>query len=85
MTDAKEVVNGLEMSYNYSNVDEDNTLVPQSIVLNAIALLKKQEPAQVIKREAMNMLFWCCGACGVAITEGDRFCRMCGKAVKWDG
>ena len=44
MPDVKEVINGLEMSYKYSNVDENNTLVPQWIVLHAIALLKAQEP-----------------------------------------
>jgi hypothetical protein len=44
MPDVKDVVNGLEMSYKYSNVDENNTLVPQWIVLHAIALLKAQEP-----------------------------------------
>ena len=43
MSDVKEVVNALEMSYKYSNVDEDNTLVPQRIVLNAIDLLKEQK------------------------------------------
>ena len=44
MPDVKEVINGLEMSYKYSNVDENNTLVPQWIVLHAITLLKAQEP-----------------------------------------
>ena len=48
------------------------------------AIKKEQEPAQVIQREAANMLFWCCGSCGVAITDGDKFCRMCGKKVKWE-
>ena len=43
MPDVKEVINGLEMSYKYSNVDENNTLVPQWIVLHALALLKAQE------------------------------------------
>lgn len=51
----------------------------------AITLLKEQEAVPVIQREIMHMLFWCCGSCGVAITDGDKFCRMCGKAVKWDG
>lgn len=32
------------MSYTYSNVDEGNTLVPQQLVLDALALLKAQEP-----------------------------------------
>ncbi len=44
MPDVKDVINGLEMSYKYSNVDENNTLVPQWIVLHALALLKAQEP-----------------------------------------
>ena len=47
------------------------------------ALLKEQEAVPVVQREIMHMLFWCCGSCGVAITEGDKFCRMCGRPVKW--
>lgn len=26
-----------------------------------------------------------CGACKFPIDKGDRFCRWCGRAVKWDG
>ena len=48
-----------------------------------LTLLKEQEAVQVIQRELMHMLFWCCGSCGTAITNGDKFCRNCGKAVKW--
>ena len=44
----KEVINGLEMSYKYSNVDENNTLVPQWIVLHALALLKAQQPVDAV-------------------------------------
>jgi len=58
--------------------------IDQQTIRGALALLKEQEPTQVIQRKAMHMLFWCCGSCGVAITEGDKFCRMCGKAVKWE-
>ena len=50
----------------------------------AISLLKEQEPVPVKQREAMHMLFWCCGSCGVAITDGDKFCRNCGREVKWN-
>jgi len=46
--------------------------------------LKEQEPVPAIQREVMNLLVWCCGSCGVAITDGDKFCRMCGREVKWD-
>ena len=51
---------------------------------DVISLLKKQEAVPVIQREVMHMLFWCCGSCGVAITDGDKFCRMCGRPVKWN-
>ena len=54
MPDVKEVINGLEMSYKYSNVDENNTLVPQWIVLHALALLKAQEPRVMTLEEAKN-------------------------------
>jgi rubrerythrin len=51
---------------------------------DAIALLEEQEAVPVIQREIMHMLFWCCGSCGVVITDGDKFCRNCGKALKWE-
>ena len=54
MPDVKEVINGLEMSYKYSNVDENNTLVPQWIVLHAIALLKAQEPRVMTLEEVQQ-------------------------------
>ena len=46
MPDRENVIEGLEMSYKYSNVDENNTLVPQWIVLHAIALLKAQDAVE---------------------------------------
>lgn len=51
---------------------------------DTISLLKAQEAVPVIQHEVMHMLVWCCGSCGVAITDGDKFCRMCGKPVKWN-
>ena len=54
MPDVKEVINGLEMSYKYSNVDENNTLVPQQLVLDALALLKVQEPIDAIPMDWMD-------------------------------
>lgn len=44
MPDVKDIIEGLEMSYKFSNVDEENTLVPQELVLHAIELLKVLEP-----------------------------------------
>ena len=47
-------------------------------------LLKEQDAVPVIQREIAHMLFWCCGSCGVAITDGDKFCRNCGRELKWE-
>jgi rRNA maturation endonuclease Nob1 len=54
----------------------------RNIAKAALELLKEQEAVPVVQREIMHMLVWCCGSCGVAITEGDKFCRMCGRPVK---
>jgi len=53
-------------------------------MMEGICLLKEQEAIPVVQREIAHMLFWCCGSCGVAITDGDKFCRNCGRAVKWN-
>jgi len=68
----------------YAGNDQPLTLT-QEEAQEIISLLKEQEPVQVVQREIMHMLFWCCGSCGVAITNGDKFCRMCGRKVKWNG
>ena len=63
----------------------ENEDVPENHewALEDAVMLKEQEAVPVIQREIAHMLFWCCGSCGVAITDGDKFCRMCGKKVKW--
>lgn len=53
-------------------------------MMEGICLLKEQEAVPVRQREVMHMLVWCCGSCGVAITDGDKFCRMCGRKVKYE-
>jgi len=93
MTDREKVIKGLEIERECVSRDCDRNCgkcdLAQdrdwllSVYDDAIALLKEQEPVPVIQREVMHMLVWCCGSCGVAITDGDKFCRMCGKAVKW--
>ena len=90
----KEVIKGLEMSYKYSNVDEDNTLVPQEIVLHAIELLKAQESIAPVKvnryMETDENGNWFspetydCGNCGVELHDKANYCYLCGRAVKWE-
>lgn len=76
----KKVIKGLEMSYKYSCCDEDNTIVPQRLVLGAVALLKAQEAVKPIE----NAGFYYCGACRRAFAiDGQKYCPDCGRAVKW--
>ena len=81
------VIEGFEMSYRYSNVDEDNTLVPQQLVLDALALLKVQEPKPVKRWNTKEASPYCpnIDACGRLLEEGWAYCPYCGQAVKWDG
>ena len=92
MADVKEVIDGLEMSYKYSNVDENNTLVPQRIVLDAIDMLKKQEP---VEPKLVGVNTWICGECDALLGWEEfspsgldlvnyKYCPNCGKAVKWN-
>lgn len=64
----------------------------QRICRDALALLRELdqgvEPEISLKSvtETTVSLWYKCGACGEAIEQGDdKFCRHCGKKVKWDG
>lgn len=83
MVDIKQTIKALEDYEPYAEHFRAIT-VESSVLLAALELLKEQEPVHARRREFAHMWFWTCGSCGVAITEGDRFCRMCGKEMKWD-
>ena len=59
MTEREKVIEGFEMSYRYSNVDEDKTLVPQQLVLDVLALLKAQEPRVMTWKEVIGAAIEC--------------------------
>jgi hypothetical protein len=95
VTDIEKVIEGFEMSYRYSNVDENNTLVPQQLVLDALALLKAQEPVEPKIVDTFNLKLYhndmfknhYCGNCGEflhTVNRKDLFCSQCGRAVKWE-
>lgn len=90
MNDPEKVINDLNVAKlilcNPQTLTFEMKIKIGQAITNGITMLKKeQEAVPVIQREIMHMLFWCCGSCGVAITEGDKFCRNCGKKVKWNG
>ena len=83
MTDRKKIIKNFEDYEPYARVLSVVT-IKSWVYMDALELLKEQDAVPVIKREDACMFYWCCGSCGVAITEGDKFCRMCGKEVKWN-
>lgn len=69
---------------NWLDMPRDDYKGIMKYIDDAVALLKEQEAVPVIQREIAHMLFWCCSSCGVAITDGDKFCRNCGKGLIWE-
>lgn len=88
MDKREQIIEALEMSYRYSNVDENNTLVPQEVVLDIIASMKAQEPVKPIMHYVpdgkRSSAAWQCGNCLIDIGYGANYCYNCGRAVKWD-
>ena len=56
---------------------------------DVLALLKAQEPVEPTIGGAewgslMGSRWYECGACEYPIDKGDRYCRHCGRPVKWE-
>ena len=92
MIDLEKVIAGLESQLDdlskYADVDEVLTLT-QGQVKDLLALLKEQEPVEPSVGDSnepvMYGSWWYrCGKCKMPIDYGDRFCRRCGQAVKWE-
>ena len=61
------------------------------ILEDALALLKAEKPIAPNHVEDGNyensgiMNYWfMCGKCGSCVDPGDKYCRECGQAVKWE-
>lgn len=76
--------NEVGKAYAHDEMDKREKAKTVEWIDETLELLKEQEAVPAIQREVMHMLVWCCGSCGVGITHGDKFCRMCGRSVKWE-
>ena len=59
------------------------------LMRDALALLKAQEPVEpTIGRceeyDGHDSWWYQCGKCKTPIDVNDKYCRMCGRAVKWE-
>lgn len=60
--------------------------IPIDLALAVMRMLEAQEPVKPkIGGSADNCWWHTCGACGDQIDKGDKYCRWCGRPVKWDG
>lgn len=75
-------------------IDGGITECCHDLMADALSLLKAQEPVKPIIEthwetpsvydEDVKVTENKCGACGAEIDKWDKFCRMCGMAVKWE-
>ena len=90
MPDREKTIKAIEICYTLGHNCTECPLFPEDncndkLMHDALTLLKTQEAVEpYIQCEILNMRHWHCGSCNVVITEGDKFCRMCGREVKWD-
>lgn len=89
MADRKKVIDGLELCLKglseicpYKDSDAPGGCRDE-LMYDALVLLEAQEPVEPTKDENSTFWYWRCGRCGVPITIGDKFCRICGRGVKW--
>lgn len=56
--------------------------IPSVVIQDVIDML---EPVSPIARSdpMMNTRYLVCGSCGMVISDSYKFCRNCGKMVKW--
>jgi predicted amidophosphoribosyltransferase len=58
----------------------------EELLTDALSLLKEQEPVDpAIGGNQNSCWYFICPRCQLAIDKGDKYCRHCGRAVKWDG
>lgn len=74
----------------YRDLDNVTQSECEEAVFNAIDFLNAQEPVEpetltVLDFGTMETAVHLCGACRMPIERGDKYCRHCGKEIRWHG
>ena len=95
MTEREKVIKGLEVCIDREPGKYDCYKCPYetdgndcdiNLSKDALALLKEQEPVDpAIGGNQNSCWYFICPRCQLAIDKGDKYCRHCGRKVKWDG
>ena len=84
MTDSERVVQRLERQIkNAHNENNDFAYIPIGTARMIISLLEKDKPVPAEMEGGRSTWWVVCGDCHGAINDGDRYCRHCGRSVKW--
>lgn len=96
MPDKEKVIKGLECCLGANDCDVEPEedcpykgmcLCAMALRLDVLALLKEQEavePRIQTDFDGKGTWWYICGSCNNAISPKDKYCRECGKMVKWD-
>ena len=63
-----------------------NVTVKSSVILNAIALLKEQEPVKPkskVRHGAYGQIQHWCGNCMKMLNGKPKYCSECGREIRW--
>jgi len=72
-----------ECPYHYSDTMFNSCSV--YLMRDALELLKAQEPKDALAVNYENsIILFSCRVCETQLTFGQRYCHMCGQAVKWE-
>ena len=93
MTDRNKVIKALEIcatgtgSCEKCPYRDECKGVANAAMAHAIERLKAQEPVEpYIKTSQSGTSWWySCGNCNRAVDPNDKYCRNCGRKMKWDG
>lgn len=80
----------------YYDASKNSAECSSQLVLEVLDLLKEHEVVEPICRHSGEGIFvWTCGSCGAYMyhiyngidkaKEYAKYCRQCGRKVKWDG
>ena len=87
MTDREKIIRDFEncaIENGCVNCNHNNCIV---FWRNVLALLKEQEAVEpkIFQSEDFLWSHWyICGACEYPVDPGDKFCRKCGRPIKWE-
>ena len=96
MPDREKVANGLRHCLHYKGscfgCPYDGANCQNDVLDDAIAMLKELEPVEPTVKQDEDGIVWACGSCGAYMyhnggiskaKEYAKYCRQCGKKVKW--